>query len=683
MQPLVLEIVACGCRPDGQAVPVQVSINNTPLATLEATGAWRSYRLLVPPTLPHPEYDIMGEVRVPVWVDDSGRSLGLAIDRLGLHQPVAPALADPWSLLFVLAGIVWVFWRRRGRELLRPVLLGVVWFLFNLAYQPQLLPHPLLAGILVVGVLVLWWAQDASDSSDSLSVAAPNVAARTMAPLLWAGVGLWLVLCPQLLGYWIVDDAYISFRYAEHLVNGHGLVFNVGERVEGYTNFLWTLLIAGAIAVGHDPVIATTAGTMLLGFVVVGLTLVLARRVVPRLWAWLAPVLLVLNTPFLLYTVRGSGMETALFAALTLATLLALTDRRWAVAGLLVSLTMMTRPDGVVLAVAGMLYVLWMSGGGGQGTGNRGQGTGDIRQVSLITGVVQYVGVAAALYVPYFLWRWSYYGYLLPNTFYAKVGTTWAQVWRGWEYLWQAGREDLVLPLALLSIIVGGAMWHTRDRHYPRWPQMSLVGGFALLFCLYVVSVGGDFMPGVRFLVPVLPVLLIVVAWGGAGLAVRIPAARPLLLTGVVLWGGLLATLLPHTSSTRPESPVQEHIAVVRHHRETGQWVQAHTPPDTLLATPAAGVMPYYAERPIIDILGLTNAHIAHLSPETFGSGRAGHEKSDPDYVMQQQPDIIVYKGASLLWNHPDFQHYRLMTFDGPEGRAVKLYVREGRTRFE
>ena len=685
MQPLMLEIVACGCRPDGRAVPAQLSLNNTPLATLEATTAWRTYRLLVPSTLTHPEYDVMAEVQGPVWVDDSGRSLGLAVDRITLRQPVAPALAAPWSLLFVLAGIVGVFWWSGGRDLLRPVLLGLVWLVFNLAYQPQLLPQSLLAGILVVGVLVLWWTQDASDSSDdSLTVVARTVAARNGISLLWAGVGLWLVLSPQLLGYWIVDDAYISFRYGQHLVSGHGLVFNVGERVEGYTNFLWTLLIAGAMAAGHEPVIATIAGTMLLGFGVVGLTLALAHRMIPEPWAWLAPLLLVLNTPFLLYTVRGSGMETALFAALTLATLLALTGRRWAVAGLLVALTMMTRPDGVVLAGVGALYVHWMSGEGGQGRGNREQGTGEREQrrmdrgeSSRITNLVQYVGVAAALYIPYFLWRWSYYGYLLPNTFYAKVGTTWTQVWRGWEYLWQAGRGDLVLPIALVSGIVGGAAWHARGG-YARWPQMSLVGGFALLFCLYVVSVGGDFMPGVRFLVPVVAVLLIVVAWGIAGLAGRIPTACPLLLAGVVLWGGLLATLLPHTSSTRTGSPVQEHIAVVRHHRETGRWVQTHTSPDTLLATPAAGVMPYYAERPIIDILGLTNTHIAHLSSETLGSGRAGHEKSDPDYVMQQQPDLIVYKGASLLWDHPDFQHYRLMTFDGPEGRAVKLYVREG-----
>jgi hypothetical protein len=52
---------------------------------------------------------------------------------------------------------------------------------------------------------------------------------------------------------WIGDDAFISFRYARNLAEGHGLVFNVGERVEGYTNFLWTVLFAPLIKLGIDP----------------------------------------------------------------------------------------------------------------------------------------------------------------------------------------------------------------------------------------------------------------------------------------------------------------------------------------------------------------------------------------------------------------------------------------------
>ena len=47
--------------------------------------------------------------------------------------------------------------------------------------------------------------------------------------------------------YFLSDDSFISFRYARHLAEGHGLVWNSGERIEGYTNFLWVLFMAGAM----------------------------------------------------------------------------------------------------------------------------------------------------------------------------------------------------------------------------------------------------------------------------------------------------------------------------------------------------------------------------------------------------------------------------------------------------
>lgn len=71
----------------------------------------------------------------------------------------------------------------------------------------------------------------------------------------------------------VVDDAYISFRFARNLVRGEGLVFNPGERVEGYTNFLWTALVAGAMATGADPEPATE---VLAGLAAVGTVLLLA-----------------------------------------------------------------------------------------------------------------------------------------------------------------------------------------------------------------------------------------------------------------------------------------------------------------------------------------------------------------------------------------------------------------------
>ena len=89
----------------------------------------------------------------------------------------------------------------------------------------------------------------------------------------------------------ILDDAFISFRYAENLVNGHGLVFNPGERVEGYTNFLWVIFSTIPIALGLDP-FSFARNLGLLSFVLIVFTLVkcvldVGRNTQERSWCFL------------------------------------------------------------------------------------------------------------------------------------------------------------------------------------------------------------------------------------------------------------------------------------------------------------------------------------------------------------------------------------------------------------
>jgi len=74
-------------------------------------------------------------------------------------------------------------------------------------------------------------------------------------------IALWALFASLLLGLhawayrFVCDDAFISFRYARHLIEDGELSYNLGERVEGYSNFLWTIGIAGGIALGLDPVL--------------------------------------------------------------------------------------------------------------------------------------------------------------------------------------------------------------------------------------------------------------------------------------------------------------------------------------------------------------------------------------------------------------------------------------------
>jgi hypothetical protein len=634
IQPRLLSLSASAAGADAP-VPLTLTLNEQTQVRFTLGNEWRHYQLLVPPHLEHPDYSLVAALHTPTRAVAEGRRVGVAVEQAGVRQLTPAPLAGPISglLLVALGGLLAL--RRSGLALL----LMAGWLLLALLYQPYLLPRWLLLALLVGGVMALW----------ALAVRVP----------VWSGVpvllALWLLLSPQLLGHWLLDDAFISLRYAANFAAGHGLVFNPGEQVEGYTNFLWTLLLAGAIRAGADGVLVAAAVPLALAFGLLLLTVWLAARLVTPGWAWGAGLLLSLSAPFLLYTTRGSGMETALFALLTLATFAALAGQHWGLAGLLSALTLLTRPDGLLLVGAGGLYLLWKERRGGA--------------------LLRYGLPLLVLYGPYFVWRYHYYGYLLPNTFYAKVGGTGAQVLRGAAYLAEFVRTDLLLPAAGGAVLAGLWGWRRQSSH--NMSLVALLAGFVVLWCAYVVVVGGDWMPGARFFVPLLAPLVLLVIWGLAGLHQRLPHAVPLLAVAL-LAGGLLLRL-PHDSQANPESLVAREVGVVQHYRAEGRWIARNTPSDALIVAGPAGALPYYAKRPTIDALGLNDEYIAHLPGDHLGTGKPGHEKTDPDYVLGRQPAVVPWSAAAYLRGHPVLEHeYRLVERRAPDGEVVRLFLRTG-----
>jgi hypothetical protein len=168
---------------------------------------------------------------------------------------------------------------------------------------------------------------------------------RTGLPLL----ALAFALLQQLIFVSIPDSAFVTFRYAENIAAGHGAVFNIGERVEGYSNFVWLVLITLPKAMfGVDIV---TGAVVLSVLCVLGCVL-LAYRFGP-----LAAVLTAAASGLAAY--QCAGTETPLFVLLALAVVYALMTRHPVAAGVLAALATMTRPDGLALATAAGLWLLF------------------------------------------------------------------------------------------------------------------------------------------------------------------------------------------------------------------------------------------------------------------------------------------------------------------------------------
>jgi hypothetical protein len=162
---------------------------------------------------------------------------------------------------------------------------------------------------------------------------------------------------------------------------------------------------------------------------------------------------------------------------------------------------------------------------------------------------------------------------------------------------------------------------------------------------VYVVLVGGDGLGMGRFLVAALAPLCTLAAIGLAmvqdGLE-RLEAPRLRWAGRGLAAGAVLAILLGSLFGAQSRA-YREGAGQVVYFSEQGRWLREHTRPDDLIAVHAAGATPYYAERPTLDMLGLTDIHIGRLDVARMGAGRPGHEKRDYDYVLERRPAYVLH----------------------------------------
>jgi len=349
--------------------------------------------------------------------------------------------------------------------------------------------------------------------------ASPAVFGRT-----WLAGGLALACGVGLAWHtaWIGDDFYIGLRYARNLVAGEGLVFNPGEYVEGYTNLLWVLWLALGEKFKLTPESWSNFGGISCYALAIGLLFwnhLRARRLgaaghgsLPSA-ACLAAAIPDWNA------YATSGLETSCYTLLLLTGFLLLTAAplnllRCALAGLVLGLAYLARPDAVILAVLGGLFVLW-------------KGSDRWRYAWV------YAAGFALFWYPHMLWRANYYEDIFPNTYYAKsaYATYYGQ---GWAYLrsffaryWLL-LAGLGMPMALL--LARRAKTEEGQAAGFRFAQTMLACAFVAAYSFYVVRVGGDFMYA-RLLIPTVPFYLVLMEHLGAWLLPGQPA----------LHGGMLA----------------------------------------------------------------------------------------------------------------------------------------------
>ena len=316
------------------------------------------------------------------------------------------------------------------------------------------------------------------------------------------------------LSWFLTDDAFISFRYVRNLLEGHGLVFNPGEYVEGYSNFLWVLELAALWGLfGLRPEQAApwlsvfyTAATLAVVLWWTALAPGLRHR---SLAAWMAAGLLCSSATFAAWT-SGGGLETRQFtffvALAVVCLLLHRRDRRGLVAAsLALAAAALTRPEGPLIAACCFAWYAAATAAARQ--------RWVWRELACL--IAPFLGLVAA----HFLFRYAYYGEWLPNTYYAKHVRPWYEA--GFRYLWAAALETglyILLPLALAAL---WRAWRLRRDVAYALPLLCAAAHMA-----YVLRIGGDHFE-YRPLDFYWPLLAVPAAHGILGLAASLGRAAP------------------------------------------------------------------------------------------------------------------------------------------------------------
>ena len=398
-----------------------------------------------------------------------------------------------------------------------------------------------------------------------------------------------------------VDDAYITFSFSKNLAAGNGPVDSHGLRVEGYSNFLWMVLVAFGFLVAPNSDGYLTARILGFGLLAFGLYVVyrMARRAAGPLIALIAPASLIVCSDSVRATLFGLE-TTAYVVAIAFGWWIYLREppsaRRWSLLAFVPAALM--RIDGFVpvLIVCGVEVLRSLYE----------------RRFSLQT-LLRWAAPALLIWGTYFAWRYWYYGLPLPTTYYAKQLVTVTQPNRGYDQIWALLRDYgllAVLPLMGLPFI--------RRR---RTDALSLWTAIVLYF-VFVGLTGGDWMPFQRFFLPAVPLGAVLLAWGVARLdeELRLQPLLARLVGGALALAGLVSYAVHvHMASvdTGEERAKLAEAAHVQSHTvdnlmdamDLAHWSVRN--PGDRFAAEYAGVFAVFTDAYVIDMWGLCNADIA------------------------------------------------------------------------
>jgi len=436
----------------------------------------------------------------------------------------------------------------------------------------------------------------------------------------------YLIMLGFQLYFWdfIIDDAFISFRYAKNLYQHNQLVFNINELpVEGYSNFLWVIWIYFGFILGFEPILFSKISGMIFThiclYILYKLGLLLKKS---KISSAIIVIFYTCLSNVALWSI--GGLETSLFILLLLiavyffiANLIRTTSYYIIGASFFFSLASLTRHEATIVYAISIIFLIGIQ------IKKR-----DLFSYGGIIKVLLMVSSGGLIYMPYFIWRVNYYNSILPHTFLVK-STPITFVFLLEQFMFYLPLILIILPgifLILVRIKKQKFFYHLDPKNIY---LIMVISTFS--FILFFLS---SWMPGFRFAIPIIPLILLLIPDSlnfFYNLAKKFQDDIKLLSFGryftiTTICISHLMLFFSFNSYVYIYSVGIDEINI-----KLGKWINQNTNQSASLAIWDVGAIPFYADIRTIDIY-----------PESLQDKHVFQNPEDADYILEQNISLLI-----------------------------------------
>ncbi len=461
-------------------------------------------------------------------------------------------------------------------------------------------------------------------------------------------------------------------RYAQNLAAGHGLVFNIGEHpLEAYSNFLFVLLESLLQMIGYSSVVSVKIISYVFGVGIILSLLFMGNKVLGRKHSkeiGFVQILVASSTPFIIWTV--GGLETIQFTFTIVAALTAYlyaekatsskSKSRWYFTGdILAFLVMLSRPEGLLFTLGAVVYRLLNK---------------SYKNALFITFLI----------IIYFIWKWLYFGDMMPTPYYAKAHHI--------DFLGGIRRfiEFLKININIIYIFIFPALYSMIVANF-RNKKFSLelfTALFITIYLLYILSLGYNVAmdDAYRYYVPFVVLGAIAFLFYFKNNQINLSKQTFILLVLILITFRITDI---YTAWTRDLnwSALSYRISgngvakgLKNGHIALGKWLKKNADKNAIIVVHDAGAIPYFSHLKTIDVWSLCDKTMVNLN-SMYRYAKTEEDKKEIahqklKYLLKQNPDYII-QDKGIITKTQYIKNYHLLPMTYPYMPWYKLRIYE------